>query len=283
LHFDVHFWLGDSTSQDEAGTAAYKTVELDDALHGAPIQHREVQGYESALFLSYFKNPIQIMEGGVGSGFHQVKPEDYKPRLLQIKGKKKVRVTEVPLARSSLNSGDIFILDLGTQLFTFVGHEAGVSEKSRGMQVAESIESSRNGKAHNTTIEEGDADDKFWGPLGGKGPIESAAEGGSDLEAPHGDRRISRITENDGHLTITEVATGADVKRSLLNTQDSFIVDSGEEIFVWVGKGSSAKEQKHALDFATNYLEHHNLPAWEPIARVAEGMESQSFKRAFAV
>jgi hypothetical protein len=64
--------------QDEAGTAVYKTIELDTYLKDVPVQHREVQGHESPLFLSYFPSGVRILEGGVATGFQHVSPTEYK-------------------------------------------------------------------------------------------------------------------------------------------------------------------------------------------------------------
>jgi gelsolin len=147
LAWDAHFWLGSESSQDEIGVAAYKTVELSDLLNQGPVHHRETQGYESHLFQSYFKH-IVYMEGGFGSGFRHVKPEDYQPRMFQIRRTKRtVRVYPVPCKATSLNDGDVFVLDLGLTVYTFVGATANAFDKMKGGAVAHNIVSGRNGKA----------------------------------------------------------------------------------------------------------------------------------------
>jgi len=276
--FDVHFWLGTNTSQDEAGTAAYKTVELDDKLGGAPVQHREVQGHESDLFLSYFKNEIKLLSGGVDSGFHKVKPEEYKPRLLHLKGKKKIRVTQVDLDRGSLNSGDVFILDNGLTIYQWNGQKSGPHEKSNGAQMCRALTDERKGRAKSFVLEEGDKEPGFWKLLGGEGAVKSAEEGGDDLEAETaGVKLLFQLSDATGKLEFKQVASGSQCKKSMLDSNDVFILDTGAEVFAWIGKGSSVDEKAKALSFAQDYLTKYNRPAYLPISRILEGGENPTF------
>lgn len=287
LAWDVHFWLGKHTSQDEAGTAAYKTVELDDLLNGAPVQHREVQGHESEMFMKYFNNQIRLMEGGVDSGFHHVEPEKYTPRLLHLKGKKRVRVTQVDLVAGSLNSGDVFILDAGLKLYQFNGRKSGPQEKMKGAQTSRAISDERKGLPQIFVIEEGEkgSDSKeFWTAMGGEAAIKTAEEGGSDDDAENEGnkvRKLFRLSDASGTMTFSEVGSGSNIKRNQLDSSDVFIFDDGAEVFAWIGKKSSVEEKKKALSFAQDYLTKYNRPIWLPICRILEGAENETFENQF--
>ena len=114
-------FAGKKTTQDEMGTAAYKTVELDDLLDGVPIQHREVMMHESAQFKGLFK-AVSYLKGGVASAFNHVEPNAYISKLLHVKKVgKTTSIIEVPCKRDSLNEGDAFVLDTGATIYVWAG------------------------------------------------------------------------------------------------------------------------------------------------------------------
>jgi len=287
IKWDIHFWLGKFTTQDEAGTAAYKTVELDDFLGTEPVQHREVQGYESELFMSYFNNQIKLLSGGVESGFRHVKPEEYKSRLMWIKGKKKVRVTQVDLTGASLNSGDVFVLDNGLKIYQWNGSKCGPMEKQKGAAITRALKDERKSAPTVIVLEETDSGpdmEAFWKTLGGKpGHIKTAEEGGADDDVEKEVakvRRLMHLSDASGKMEFKQVAEGNAIKKSQFISDDVMIFDAGHEVFVWIGKGASPAEKKNGLGFAQDYLTKFNRPSYLPITRVQEAGESESFKTA---
>jgi len=284
LKYDVHFWLGRTTSQDEAGTAAYKTVELDTYLKDAPVQHREVQDHESELFLSYFKSHggVRILQGGIESGFHHVEAAKYVPRLLWLKGKKNIRVKEVEKKASSLNSGDVFILDGGLKIYQWNGKGSGPFEKTRAAQLTRKLDDERDGKPEVIVMEEGAEDPVFWKELGGQGAVKSSDEGGKDEDWETDNREILfKFSDESGSLKFDQIAEKAAIKKSLLNTKDGFILDAGSHIYVWLGKGASVNERKYAMSYAQEYAKNGNRPLYLPISLVKEGSEIPNFLRHF--
>jgi gelsolin len=263
--------------RDEYGTAAYKTVELDELLAGVPVQHREVQGHESAAFRALFP-VLSILSGGVESGFNHVKPETFQPRLLHIrKTGKTLAVMQVELKTASLNSGDVFLIDLGKLILQWNGSGSAPGERSSAATIARALDAERKGLATVRVVEETDDDAEVWAALGGKGPIAPAEA--PVAAAPH-EKRLLRVSDASGKLEISEVARGAAVKRDLCKSEDVFILDLGHEVYAWVGSKTSAQEKAKGLDFAAEFLKKEGRPAHTAIAKIFEGNEPEVFEAA---
>jgi gelsolin len=277
LGWDVHFWLGKDSSQDEIGVAAYKAVELDDLLDDGPVQHREVQGSESALFQTYFHG-ITYMEGGIGSGFRHVKPEEYKPRLFQVRqAAKTLRAFEVPVKATSLDNGDTFILDAGLKVYLWIGAESNAFEKSKGGALAHNIVAGRQGKAKLIS----DADDDFWKILGGSISDIKAANTAlkpevENLAIDSEKVVLFQLSDSTGKMVFSKIAEGK-INASMLNTNDVFILDGGIQLFVWIGKRASASEKSQSMKYAEKYMKDNNRPMTLPVTRIGEGQINQVF------
>ena len=59
------------------------------------MQHRELQGFESDKFLSYFKPCIIPLEGGVASGFKHAEEEEFETKLYICHGKRSIKIKQV--------------------------------------------------------------------------------------------------------------------------------------------------------------------------------------------
>ncbi|XP_057306705.1 gelsolin-like protein 1 [Hydractinia symbiolongicarpus] len=270
LLYDVHFWIGKYSTQDEYGTAAYKTVELDTLLDDKPIQHREVQSHESNLFKSYFSF-FTIMKGGCDSGFRRVTPESYKKRLFHIVGeRKKISVTEIPLKRGNLNSEDVFVIDCGLRIYQFNGETANKDEKFRATQYVNQLKSERMGKPRLDILEEkGISPSHTMYKLLPDG--KSKEKSGPPENAPS----MQRVSDCNGKIAIKEIMSGS-IDRSQLDSNDVIIVSTSRSCFVWIGKGASIDERKNCMTFAHNFLQVQPNP-FVPVTVLSEGKKSADF------
>jgi len=286
-HYDVHYWLGNESSQDERGSAAYRVVELCYVLPGggnAP-HHRECEGAESTLFLSYFPGGVEYLEGGVEGGFRNAEEgKKQRHRLLQVKGKRVIRVKEVPMSHESLNAGDVFVLDAQEVIYQWQGKESSRLERAKAVETCIKIRDDQHcSRSRIVVVRQGEEPDEFWKELGGKGPIKTAEEGGSDADTAADVKREVKLywlCDESGEMQITEIQERPLV-REMLKSEDAYILDTGSELYAWVGKGATKAERAAAVSNAEKFLETQGRPQNTPITRVCDGGEPPVFKSCF--
>jgi len=96
-------------------------------------------------------------------------------------------------------------------------------------------------------------------------------------------RRLMKISDEGGKIEMTQLAEGEHVSRTMISSDDAFILDDGATVFVWIGLKASSTERRKAMTFGQQYLNDFNLPSDRCIVKMMEGGENETFEQAFEV
>lgn len=237
------------------------------------------------MFRSYWKL-LKYLPGGTESGFTHYEPKLPVHRLMLIKGKTYPRVHYVPMENDQINEGDVFILDLGDQLYYWAGLESNYYERLKALEIAVGIKrDERKDKCYLNYPRDmgGEIEETFWAGLKGGRPSQIAA---AVPDTPTVDEATVmaysfwHVSDNTGSLVQTEI-TERPLKASMLDTNDSFILELYDTVYVWQGKRASISEKRNSMAIAKKFVQDHGKPKGTHISRIPEGVEDSLFKSYF--
>merc|ERR1712080_359425 len=78
------------------------------------------------------------------------------------------------------------------------------------------------------------------------------------------------LSDKSGELVFTKSAEGDKVEKSLLKSDDVFILDYKHKIYLWLGKKSSKNEKAQAFNYANKYCIDNKRPTNLPTIVVKE-------------
>ncbi|MFX0093997.1 MAG: hypothetical protein ACFFBD_19825 [Candidatus Hodarchaeota archaeon] len=160
---NIYIWLGSKSTVDEKYAGAFLSKKLDLDRGDLPTLHSVDEGREPEAFRRLLPGPLKIIEGGVTGILKPVeKTPEHQVRLYHLKAEGGFQTKEVPLKKSSLESGDAFVLDAGMKIYVWMGKGASTKEKFEAGRLGRQIDMSRRYTPDLEIIYEGSEPKRFW-------------------------------------------------------------------------------------------------------------------------
>ncbi|EGG25050.1 villin [Cavenderia fasciculata] len=261
-NFLIYFWQGKNSSINEKGTSALLTMELDDTLKGMAKEIRVVQNKEPRHFLSIFngrlvvhvgKDPLSknYKRGSVGALNNNA--ADYQ--LYHIRGTTdwNTRAIQTKTSPHSLNSYNTFILTSADRSTVYVwnGRLSSANEKTFAKNIVKTLQINPQMKL--VEIAEGKEPKEFWTAIGG-----SATDSSQNVHIwpatmqTRTEARLYSCSIGSGVFVVEEVNSFA---QDDLLTEDVYIVDGVDHVWVWIGHETTEMERKMSMEVSVEYAE----------------------------
>jgi len=243
-----------------------------------PTQVRVVMGKEPNHFLCLFKGRMVVHAGGIASAFKNRNEGDSYDTdgvaLYHIKGTSALntRADQVEEKALSLNSGDVFVLLNPTHEFVWYGNGANEDERGTGKGIADRLLGSR----RQLEFSEGSETKEFWNTLGGKTEYPTSKV----LEQGAREPRLFQCSNVTGDFVVEEVFN---FNQDDLTNDDVFLLDTFNEVWVWVGGDANKREKEMAfqaaIDFVANAPDGRDRDT--PLLKIDPGREPPMFTSHF--
>ncbi|XP_068092939.1 scinderin-like [Hyperolius riggenbachi] len=267
----IYNWQGNASTKDEITMSAFLTVQLDRSLKAGATHTRVVQGKEPPHLLAIFKDkPLIVYKDGTSRKGGQAPPR--ATRLFQVRKNlgSITRINEVEADASSLNANDAFVLKTpNNAAVMWIGKGANEDEIKGAEYLVKVL------KCNASKLSEGQESDAFWKSLGGKKTYQTSPllETQLDDHPP----KLFGCSNRTGRFLVEEVP--GEFTQEDLAEDDVMMLDTWEQIFLWIGDDSNEVEKKESMVAAKRYLESDPSGRDKniPITVVKQGHEPPTF------
>uniref|UniRef100_A0A4W3HG29 Scinderin like a n=1 Tax=Callorhinchus milii TaxID=7868 RepID=A0A4W3HG29_CALMI len=264
----IYTWQGLKATQDELGTSAFLTVQLDQEMGDLPVQVRVTQGQEPAHLMSLFKGkPIIVHSGGTSRKGGQTAPAPVRLFHIRKTSNGANRAVEVSTS-GSLNTNDSFVLKTSKQTYIWKGVGASDAEVDAAKYVVSVLGGSE------TVVKEGSEPGDFWQALGGKKKYQTSVA--LSKETPTHPIRLFGCSNKTGRFTVSS---------STLNSGNYHLIwkiyfqPGSGFVFLWIGKDANEVEKSKSEECAREYIatDPQGRDKGTPIVIVKQGNEPPTF------
>ncbi|XP_074638252.1 protein flightless-1 homolog [Acropora palmata] len=278
----VYFWQGRDANQMGWLTFTFSLKKKFELLFGDKLEVLKTnQQQEAPRFLAHFKGKFIIHKG---KRKEQDPGEKSKAKLYHIRSSGGIlakRVIEIEPSARHLNSEFCYILKVPFEnyseegiIYVWIGSEVSESEADHAKEIGNEIWDS--GFTVQIVNEGGEPENFFWVGIGGRKDYDKSAEYIKYA-------RLFRCSNEKGYFAVSEKCS--DFCQDDLASDDVMILDTGHEVFVWMGPQSSDVERKMAIKSTQVYIQHlMQLDTTCPIRKLRctfRGREPHQFTRCF--